>query len=251
MKKLIFLFLIMIVFSLVSAEDIIEEFKAQNEEDWNITVAPWGYITHIAKEKPEMIGQPLTENEAIEYGKNFLEINSRFFGIESVGFSGIERSGSGETPYLLWIIDFEGQFYEGIPVEATYTRVLMTIDGQIYGVGNRRYALEDVPTVPSIPEEQAINISKEYINTTENPVDTELNIVIEENETDINYGLIWKVCFGEPYNEHVIMDAMNGDVLSTDECVVDIEEKSNIGLILLAILALIVTVILVKKWLKV
>lgn len=213
--KLLLLVVVLVLPIVIAQPDIVQEFEALNGEGWNITVAPWGYITFVAKEKPKTIGQPISEQEAISLAEGFLEINKQFFGMEAVTFEKIEMSGSGETPYLLWIIDFEGQFYKGLPVADTYTRVLMTVDGQIYGVGNKRYALEDINVEPSFPENQAILIAKGWINATKEPVDSILNLIVIENGTGLNYGLVWKIFFGDPDNMEVLIDAMNGSVLGT------------------------------------
>lgn len=216
---LILIGILFLIGSFVYAQDVVEQFKTLNGREWGVEVSEWGIIISAVKERPVEIYPPINEQQAIQIADDFLIDNAAFFGMESLNFTdtAIIKDAEGRDS---WVITYEGQVFKGIPVLDTHTTVIMTMDGQIFAVGNLRYVFEEeVNTIPTISEEEAENIARGFLSIDEQPIDTSLNLLVEDNETK----LVWNVLFGEPINKEVLINAKTGDVLGVN--IVKLREK--------------------------
>ncbi|MCX8179344.1 MAG: hypothetical protein N3E38_01225 [Candidatus Aenigmarchaeota archaeon] len=210
------LMLILLVLDYVSAQTIDEIFRRENGNEWAVEVAEWGYILSAARPRPIEIRGEVNREEAIEIANRFLEKNAKYFGIESLNYTDSAQIRDFEGKKS-WVIVYEGQKIEEFPVIDTHTTVIMTVDGQIYAVGNLRYYFEEqaIEEAHSISEEQAIENAKNALNTNEKPMEIKKQImpVIDDN---IKPKIFWNVSFGCPLRKDVLVDSQ-GNVLGINE----------------------------------
>ncbi len=203
MAKMIFLALLLVSF--VYAQTVDDMFRAQNGNEWAVEVADWGYILSAAKPRPAENGTVIKEDEAVQVANNFLEINARYFGIESLNYteSAQIRDAEGKRS---WVVVYEGQRFEGLPVMDTHTTVIMTLDGQVFAVGNLRYHFDVDVLEEVISQSTAEEKAGEVLGTEEKPIEIKKQIkpIIEENKTKPK--VIWNITYGCPINKDVIVD---------------------------------------------
>ena len=221
MKRIVLLILLI---SLAKAQTIDELFRAENGNEWAVEVAEWGYILSAARPRPEGFGE-ISEEQAIQISNSFLERNAKYFGIESLNYTQsaqiIDREGKKS-----WVIVYEGQRFEGLPVMDTHTTVIMTLDGQVYAVGNLRYHFETEPLPSSIGQEEAVKAAKEALMTEEKPLEVKKQIkaVVEEK---VKPKIVWNISFGCPINKNVIVDG-DGKVIEINDSGLECRKEKNI-----------------------
>lgn len=239
------LFVIFILISpfVLGQENIIDEFKRENGEEWDVKLGSWGLIIYASRPYPDEAGAFIAEERVISIAKDFLKRNSDLFGIESFTFSSVIFI---ETePFHLWVVDFTGKTYGGTLPPEIYLRMHVTRDGQISAVGDiDMFGTENVGDV--IPESDAIDVAKEEIGTDQEPAQLNLGVFTEPNETEPR--LVWNISFNDSEKKEVLIDATDGSVLSvrsTAEAKGDNFVYLIIGAIVIAIMS--IGVLLLKK----
>ncbi|MBU5689111.1 MAG: hypothetical protein KQA41_02710 [Candidatus Aenigmarchaeota archaeon] len=242
MEKMI---LILLIIGLVSAQTIDEMFRVENGNEWAIEVADWGYILSVARPRPQEVQTPKTQEEAIQISNTFLEKNAKYFGIESLNYtdSALITDIEGKKS---WVVVYEGQRFEGLPVMDTHTTVIMTLDGQVYAVGNLRYHFEEDVIPTSISIDEAKEKAKEVLNTKEEPIEIKKQVkaIIEQNKTKPE--IFWNITYGCPINKDVLINS-KGEIISIKESQNICEKKEIKYLFLLPFLVLIVFLLFSKK----
>ncbi|MFN6991956.1 MAG: PepSY domain-containing protein, partial [Fervidobacterium sp.] len=241
----------LIIFAMVNAQTIDEQFKQINGYDWGVEVAEWGYITSANKPRPTESGLKINQQQAIQTANSFLSINANFFGMESLNYSESAKITDAEG-YKSWVVVYEGQRFEGLPVTDTHTTVIMTEDGQVFAVGNLRYQFEEEVSVkPSVPKEEAVEQAQSAIPTEQEPTQTQIAIKGVSNGTHINPRLVWNVKFGCPLAKAVDVDAKTGEVLEIKNLEIDCEIKTNYiiysAIVSVILFGLIIAIVLIKK----
>jgi len=223
----IFLLINTLVFAQGNVE---EEFRERNGEEWIVGSYPWGYINLAARVRPEDVGSNITEEEALDIGEDFMSLNKDLFGIETLKFYDVKIKGYEE--HRSWVVFFTGDVYEGLPVTEIDMRLLMTLDGQIFGAGDVEVCtivfesiLQGYYPIPEIPEDEAINPAE---SGGERPEEANLKYIPSSETEDFKYMLAWELTFD---NKKVILDAMNGSVLSTETIEPTAQKKGYMELI--------------------
>ncbi|MEM5777444.1 MAG: hypothetical protein QXJ06_03270 [Candidatus Aenigmatarchaeota archaeon] len=237
--------LLLLIIGLVSAQTVEEMFRIENGNEWAIEVADWGYILSIAKPRPKEIQMPKTQEQAIQISNQFLEKNAKYFGIESLNYSDSVQITDIEGKKS-WVVMYEGQRFERLPVMDTHTTVIMTIDGQVYAVGNLRYHFEEDIIPMSISISEAKEKAKEILNIKEEPTEIkpQVKVIIEQNKTKPE--IFWNISYGCPVNKYVLINN-KGEIISINENKNICEKKEIKYLSLLPLLALFIFVLFRKK----
>jgi len=246
MGKIIWLIISVLIISSVTASSIEEHFKEVNGDEWSVEVADWGYITNAAKPRPIEVNQPIDQNQAIQNAVNFLNQNLNFFGMEHVNYTEsakiTERNG-----LKSWVVVFEGQKLEGLPITDTHTTVILTEDGQVFAVANLRYYFEEeVLTEQLISKEEAIEKAQEFLQTEQKPNNVEKTIkdVIKENN-ELEPRLVWNVVFGCPNPKSINIDAKTGDILNVENLNKNCNAINNIVIYLVIALSTIISFVFI------
>lgn len=249
MKKIVIVLLALLLLSSSYAFDPEQEFKDRNGQGWDVEVAEWGYVIFAGREEPGLMNPPVDAEQAATMAKNFIEKNADLMGIETIEITNIELKGGDDAEYSLWVIDYEGQYYEGIPILDTYTKVLMQIDGQIYGVGNLRYSVDEkeIKTTPSISSGGAGGAAQGSLGSGVGPTSIE-EVLYVENDT---IRAAWAVNFGDPENKTVIVDGETGEVVRINDWEPEIDEvkpepQNYIIIFILILVILILLFFLIK-----
>ncbi|MBU5690017.1 MAG: hypothetical protein QXM68_02440 [Candidatus Aenigmatarchaeota archaeon] len=227
------LILILLVFSSVLAQSIDEQFKQINGYEWAVETYEWGYISSAAKQRPQEVSNEVSREQAIEIANNFLKSNSKFFGVETLNYTDSAKILDIEKKYS-WVIVYQGQMFEGLPILDTHTTVIMTSDGQIYAVGNLRYYFsEDEVITEGITEEEAVEAAKDYLDIESRPNFVNKIVKVDEDGTR---QIIWNITFNCPVGEGVLVD-QNSKIIEKHEF--NCKEKPNYQFIFLISAALI------------
>jgi hypothetical protein len=193
----------------VNAQTIDELFRAENGNEWAVEVAEWGYVLSAARPRPNGTGE-VSEEQAIQISNQFLEKNAKYFGMESLNYTQSAQIKDREGKRS-WVVVYEGQKFEGLPVMDTHTTVLLTLDGQVYAVGNLRYHFDTDVEESAISQGEAVEKSKEVLGTEEDPVIVKKQIKpIFEDKTKPQ--VVWNISYGCPLNKNVIIDG-RGNVI--------------------------------------
>lgn len=239
-----------IIFAMVNAQTIDEQFKQINGYDWGVELAEWGYIISANKPRPTESGQQITQQQAIEIANSFLTVNANFFGMEHLNYTESAKITDTEG-FKSWVVVYEGQRFEGLPVTDTHTTVVMTEDGQVFAVGNLRYQFEEeIPIEPSISEQQAVKEAQSGIPTEQEPIQTQIAIKGVSNGTHINPRLVWNIKFDCPLAKVVDVDANTGEILEIKNLEIECEAEMNYVMyvaIASVTFGLIATIILIKR----
>lgn len=239
----------LLINTLVFAQgDIEEEFRKRNGEEWVVGSYPWGYINLATRVRPEDVGPEITNEQALDIAEDFMSLNKDLFGIETLTFYDVKIKGYEE--YRSWVVYFTGDVYEGLPVTEIDMRLLMTLDGQIFGVGDVEVCSKVFYEIllgrypmPEISEDEAINSAQSSIGGGREPIEANLKYVPSSEKEDFEYMLAWELSFG---NKKVILDAMNGSVVSTKTIEPNTQKKGDTELIKTSIFLIICIIVVVS-----
>ena len=236
---------ILLVLISANAETIEELFRAENGNEWGVEVAEWGYVLSAARPRPNSTGE-ISEQQAIQISNQFLEKNAKYFGMESLNYTESAQITDREGKKS-WVVVYEGQKLEGLPVIDTHTTVLLTLDGQVYAVGNLRYHFDTNIEETIISQEEAVEKAKEALGIEEAPaaVKKQIKPMLEDK---IKPQAVWNISFGCPANKNVIIDR-KGNVLEISDSgfACTKERKSLAFLVYLSLLAACVLLFFTKK----
>ena len=245
--------ILILIKTLVFAQGNVEDqFIERNGEEWVLGAYPWGYINLATRVRPEYVGPNITSVGAFSIGQNFMSFNKDLFGIESLDFYDVEIKGYGE--HESWVVYVTGDVYEELPITEIDMRILMTMDGQIFGVGDVEVCsivfydiLHGRYLMPEISEEEAIN-SAGVGGNGEGEVPGGINLkYIPSSETDdFEYMLAWEVSFDD---RKVIVDAMNGSILSTETIEPSDQKNINTSIFMIICITCITAIILLRIFL--
>jgi len=230
MKMFFVLLLILIV---TNSQTIDELFRTENGNEWAVEVAEWGYVLSAARPRPNSFGE-ISEEQAIQVSNQFLEKNAKYFGMESLNYTEsaqiTDRDGKRS-----WVVVYEGQKFEGLPVMDTHTTVLLTLDGQVYAVGNLRYHFDTDIEESIISQEEAVEKSKEVLITEQNPIIVKKQIkpIVEEQ---VKPQILWNISYGCPANKNVIIDDKGNLIEISDSGFTCKKERKDFAFILLIII---------------
>jgi len=222
MKKLktvlLIVFNFILIFTLVTAQDIGDEFKERNGEEWIVGSYPWDYINLGTRYRPEYLGPDITSQEAINITEDFMNLNKDLFGLDSFSIYDVKTMGVGE--HQSWVTYLIGDVYEGLPITKIDMRALMTMDGNIFGVGDVEVCsdvfseiLRGQYRMPEVSEDEAIQSAQDSVGSDKEPIKTGLEYVPENQTNEFKYTLGWNVEFDD---KKVLVDATDGEVLSIE-----------------------------------
>ena len=239
----------LLIDTLVLAQgNIEEEFRERNGKEWVVGSYPWGYINLATRIRPEDAGAEITDEQALDITENFMSINKDLFGIETLEFYDVEIKGYEE--HRSWVVYFIGDVYEGLPVTEIDMRLLMTLDGQIFGVGDVEVCsrvfqeiLIGYYPMPEISEDEAINSAQSSGEGGEGLGEANLKYIPSSETEDFEYMLAWELSFD---NKKVIVDAMNGNVLSTEIIEPSVQKKGDMESIKTSIFLIIFIIVVVS-----
>ncbi|MEM0473381.1 MAG: hypothetical protein QXF88_01510 [Candidatus Aenigmatarchaeota archaeon] len=230
MGKIKFFVLIFFI-SIAFAQTIDEQFKQINGYDWAVETYDWGYISSAAKQRPNEVFQEINQEQAISIANDFLLKNAKFFGVESLNYTESVKIVDIEKKYS-WVVVYQGQMFEGLPIVDTHTTVIMTSDGQIYAVGNLRYYFqEDEDLIEGISQNDAIEAAKEHLGTDSEPNKVSRLIKVDE-ENNFDKYITWNISYNCPIGSDVFVDA-NGNVISQENKRCTENKKFNLLFIIL------------------
>lgn len=200
--------------NVVVAQSIDDMFRLKNGNEWAVEVAEWGYILSATKERPKETGKELEKDEAVKISNEFLQANAQYFGIKELNYTDavIIKDHQGRKS---WVIVYEGQRIEGLPVTDTHTTVIMTMDGQIYAIGNLRYSFEEEILTESVSKEDAVENAKEALNTILEPKEVKKQILPKKENETLKPEVIWNVSFSCPINKDVFV-GKEGEILKVE-----------------------------------
>jgi hypothetical protein len=225
-KKSIILLSIIFLMSWYSVNAyIVNDFKAENGDEWNVKLDPLGYISYAERPKPTEIGNKKTKEEVISIAENFLSKNKNFFRVGSFSYNFAEFKTIGSDD--VWIVDYITRTLPiflgvepGTPPDI-YIRIFMTPDGQVYRVGDIDMVGGQSGYDQPINENVANDIAKDVASVNGNPQQSNLIGFMPKDGTEEIP--VWNITFGPPDNKEVLIDAFKGEVIS----VKSIEKKEN------------------------
>ncbi|MCX8178828.1 MAG: hypothetical protein N3D75_03295 [Candidatus Aenigmarchaeota archaeon] len=225
------IFALIFFISIAFAQTIDEQFKQINGYDWAVETYDWGYISSAAKQRPNEFFQEINQEQAIIIANDFLLKNAKFFGVERINYTDSAKIVDIEKKYS-WVVVYQGQMFEGLPIVDTHTTVIMTSDGQIYAVGNLRYYFqEDENLIEGISQNDAIEAAKEHLGTDSEPDKVSRLIKVDE-ESNFDKYITWNISYNCPIGSDVFVDA-NGNVISQENKICAENKKFNLVFIIL------------------
>jgi len=238
----------LLINTLVFAQgDIEEKFRDRNGKEWIVGSYPWGYINLATRLRPEDVGSNITNEQALDIAEDFMSNNKDLFGIETLGFYDVKIKGYGE--HESWVVYFIGDVYEGLPVTEVDMRLLMTLDGQIFGVGDVEVCSEVFSEIlrghyqmPEISEEEAFDSARSSTGVEESG-EANLKYVPTSETEDFEYMLAWELSFE---NKKIIVDATNGSVLSTEAIEASDQKKGVMEFIKISIFLIICIIAIIS-----
>ena len=233
LAKMKMFFVLLLILIVTNSQTIDELFRTENGNEWAVEVAEWGYVLSAARPRPNSFGE-ISEEQAIQVSNQFLEKNAKYFGMESLNYTEsaqiTDRDGKRS-----WVVVYEGQKFEGLPVMDTHTTVLLTLDGQVYAVGNLRYHFDTDIEESIISQEEAVEKSKEVLITEQNPIIVKKQIkpIVEEQ---VKPQILWNISYGCPANKNVIIDDKGNLIEISDSGFTCKKERKDFAFILLIII---------------
>jgi len=111
----------LLIVPLVLSQDIVEQFRQLNGNEWQIALGPWDYIILAQRNIPEIVGENLMEYEARQIADNFFTKNAAFFGVESFTFGRASFIWTESEEF--WMFSYTAETFEGeIPPQILFYR---------------------------------------------------------------------------------------------------------------------------------